>query len=325
MKATLINIIQKAIQMQVSDIHFVLTEELKIYFRDMSGIKLMPLTANKTLFEYLKFNANLDINGHFQSQSGAFQLTINEKQYFFRFSYIQHLSQCCGVLRILNNHPKLQMHDLTVERDVLRIFKKWITKRVGFCLFSGPTGSGKTTTVHVLLEEIAKRNQLKIVSLEDPIEIYSTSYLQLQVNEKSNFTYEEGIKHLMRQDPDVIMIGEIRDAYSAKMAFRAALSGHMVFSTIHAKSSEEALKRFIEFGINRDDIMNTLTGITNQRLFKRKSKNAKICVYEVMEEDDIQKSLMHQPTTHTTMKEKIVKYYEKGFIKKEDVKKEIEI
>lgn len=324
MNELLQTIIQDALLQNVSDIHFILSEKLHIHFRLLNGIQEVKYPCDEKLFSYLKFISNLDVSGHHQSQSGSFQLEIKHQIYHFRFSYIQHLTNQSGVLRILNHHRYLTIDDLSIERQVTKIFRKWTKQRVGFNLFSGPTCSGKTTTLHVILETIAKQQQLKIVTLEDPIEIYSSSYLQMQINEKANFTYDEAIKHLLRQDPDVIVIGEIRDEYTAKMAFRAALSGHMVFSTIHAKSASEALKRFIEFGISKLDIENTLTGITNQRLFKRKGKNQRICVYEVMEEEQVRACLKNQ-IHDETIQYKIKKYYEKGFIKKEDAQKEIEI
>lgn len=324
MREQLESLITDAIKKQVSDIHFQLDKSLSLFYREVSGIKEVRKIYDESLFEYLKYISDLDISGKFSSQSGAFELEIQGKVYYFRFSYIQHLSRQSGVLRILNNHPSLKLKDLSQEKEVIKYFKLWSKKRVGFILFSGPTGSGKTTTLHVLLEEIAKDQKLKIITLEDPIEIYSDSYLQMQINEKVNFTYEEGIKHLLRQDPDIIMIGEIRDEQTAKMAFRAALSGHMVFTTIHAKNCSEALKRFIEFGMDKNEIGNTLTGIVNQRLFKRKSKKEKVVIYEIMDEQQIKKSLKGE-YPNCDIKDKIREYYEKGEIKKEDAQKEIEI
>lgn len=324
MKELLESLILDAIKKQVSDIHFQLDTKLCIFFREMNGIKEIKKLYDESIFEYLKYISNLDISGSFSSQSGAFHLEILGKIYYFRFSYIQHLSRQSGVLRILNNHPTLQLKDLSQEKEVIKIFKSWCKKRVGFIIFSGPTGSGKTTTLHVLLEEIAKNNKLKIITLEDPIEIYSNSYLQMQINEKVNFTYQEGIKHLLRQDPDVIMIGEIRDEITAKMAFRAALSGHMVFTTIHAKTASEALKRFVEFGIDKDEIYSTLTGVVNQRLFKRKNKKEKLVIYEILNEQDI-KNALQGIKPQFDISDKIRSYYDKKEITKEDAQKEIEL
>lgn len=325
MKQLLHQLLSDALKNQVSDIHITLqNNKLQIHYRKLDGMQEVMKKYDNTLLEYLKYISNLDISAKLNAQSGSFTWILNNKEYFFRFSYINHLSIQSGVIRILNNHPQLFLTDLTSDKTVLKTFKSWCKKRVGFVLISGPTSSGKTTTLHVLLEEIAKHNKLKIITLEDPIEIYSENYLQIQVNEKANFTYAEGIKQLLRQDPDVIVIGEIRDEYTAKMAFRAALSGHMVFATIHAKQASETIKRFIEFGISAHEIKNTLTGISNQRLFKKKGKKEKFCVYEIIDEQEICE-ILDGKQRKTSIYNVIETYYKKGMIKKDDLEKEVKI
>lgn len=324
MKAQLESLIMDAIKKNVSDIHFLLRQDLTIQYRQIDGIKDIKEVYSVHLFEYLKYVSDLDISGKFNSQSGSFEMELNGKMYFFRFSYIQHFNHQSAVLRILNNHPKFNLDTLIVDKYYLKTIKSWCKKRTGFVLVSGPTGSGKSTLLHIILEKIAENKKLKVITLEDPIEIHSESYLQMQINEKINFTYAEGIKHLLRQDPDIIMIGEIRDENTAKMAFRAALSGHMVFSTIHAKSCSEAIKRFVEFGIPKSDIEATLTGVTNQRLFKLKGKNQKIVALDLVDEFEINALLHNQEVDHSIF-DTIRYYFEKGLIKKQDVEKEFSL
>ena len=206
----------------------------------------------------------------------------------FLFTLISTIQKETAVLRILSNHNPLTIYDLSNDLNVVKSFEKWCMLTSGLIVLSGPTGSGKTTTLHALLSHIAKKYHKRIVSLEDPIEIIESSYLQLQVNDKADFTYEEGIKQVLRHDPDVIMIGEIRDAYSAKMLIRAALSGHLVFTTIHGGNAVEVILRFLEFDINQQELKQVLLGITSQRMFYDLNKQRKVCIYEIANKEEIE-------------------------------------
>ncbi|NBK99677.1 MAG: competence protein ComG, partial [Erysipelotrichia bacterium] len=214
-----------------SDVHMRLyDEQLQISLRCANGIVDVKKVFDATLFHYLKFIANLDLGNIGIPQSGNFSYVLKGNEYYFRFAFIQTLDVQSAVLRILNNHQKILLSQLSKEQKQNEIFKKWTKFRGGLSIISGPTGSGKTTTLHALLESIAQNKRLKVITLEDPIEIRSNHYLQLQINERMHFDYEEGIKQLLRHDPDVIMLGEIRDQASARSLIRCALSGHMVFT-----------------------------------------------------------------------------------------------
>ena len=152
----------------------------------------------------------------------------------------------------------------------------------GFASQRGLTGSGKSTTLHALLKRIATTHRLQVVSLEDPIEIHDDAYLQLQINEKNNFTYEQGIRQLLRHDPDVIIRSVRSDFSTAQMVLRCALSGHMVF-TLHAKCCSEAIKRLNEFGISNEELLHTLTAVCAQRLYPSLQAEGRVCIYEILE------------------------------------------
>lgn len=297
MQNMLYQLISVAMQKQATDIHFHYHHNtLKIMMRSKHGMEDIHSAAfNVKLFHYLKYIADLDLGNSDKPQSGSFSLEWEQVTLSFRFSLISTYDTQTGVLRILNNHHRIPLKMLSHDAKQTAIFKGWVKQKSGMVILSGPTGSGKTTTLYALLAEIAAIGKHKIMTLEDPIEIHDDRFVQLQVNEAAGFTYEEGIRQFMRHDPDVIMIGEIRDAYSARMAYRCALSGHMVFSCVHAKSAAEALKRLNELGISNHDLADTLTAVCSQRLYPHRLKEKeRICIYEILQGTQLQKSLASQ-------------------------------
>ena len=328
MKERLIRLLLIAQRHGATDVHFLLEDErLQVSLRALKGIRVIddPL-FDRAFFQYLKYLANLDL-GSKRPQSSAFTLSLNGSMQYFRFSLIVNRSLETAVLRILSNHPQLKVQDLTKQKQCVAAMVRWCRFRSGMILLRGPTGSGKTTTLHALLHLIAKRKQLKIITLEDPIEIISQEYLQLQVNEAADFSYEEGIKQLLRHDPDVIMIGEIRDAHTAKMAYRCALSGHMVFTCIHAKSATEALKRMEELGVSRSELKQTLTAVSSQRLMTAKNGKERICIYEILEKDALTHYLegWNIEHEHDGIHLEIRKALENGWISKKSAEQDLEV
>lgn len=310
-----------ALQKQATDIHFVcVANVLNVTMRCADGVlPVHSAAADFRLFNYLKYIAHLDLGLGQTSQSGNFQYQFQGQQLQFRFSLLSTIEKQTAVLRILNNHTKITLETLSSDRKQLQIFERWCHSQHGLVVLSGPTGSGKTTTLHAMMQNIASRGKQRVVSLEDPIEIVDDAYLQLQINEQHHFSYEEGIKELLRHDPDVIMIGEIRDPNSARMLMRSALSGHMIFTTVHAKSCLEVIYRLREFGLRESDLEETLTGITSQRLFMAANGKERVCIYELMDQEEIKSYFSEKciPKEHQTMEEQITKALQKGTIQKE--------
>lgn len=325
MEKRLLHLIFESQKIQASDIHFTIHgDQCSCEMRGMNGFKKFEDENLFQLFQYLKYCANLDLGNQTKPQSGTFEILIENQRYYFRFSCIHMFQHQTGVLRILNNHPSLSINQLSCKKIQNQQFKKWCHQRSGLIIFSGPTGSGKTTTLHVLLEEIAKKKKLKIITLEDPIEIMSDHYLQLQINDKLNFTYEEGIKQLLRHDPDVLMIGEIRDEKCAEMVYRASLSGHLVFTTLHSKSATEAIKRLLELGLTKDNLKDTLTGVVNQRLYPDIQRKERVCIYEILTNEALQKYLQDGILeNHKTIQDEIQDAIKKKIIKASDAKVDI--
>lgn len=314
MENLLSQLIEMALDHQASDIHFILeNNQLQIAFRTMQGMQNIYQDLWKpSFFEYLKFHAHFDLTNPFVPQSGQFTY----KNMFCRFSCIVNHSIQTGVLRILQTKMDLKIEELSQNLDVQKFLYNLTTIRQGLVFSVGPTNSGKTTTLHALLHEIAKQNRYKVVSLEDPIEIVDHSYLQLQINPNQGLSYEKAIEELLRHDPDVICIGETRDAYTAKMVIRAALTGHLVFTTLHAKDSLESIQRLYDFGIDPFELKSTCTAIFSQRLYMSSIENKKECIYEILKGKELHYVLQEgkYPLGYQKLSDQIKKALEYGSI-----------
>lgn len=313
----LIDCLKFALENNVSDIHFSLKENIvTIEMRVNSKIKKLKSNLDDLkFFRYLQYQANIDIGDRLKPQTGRFEVKINNKIISLRFSVINCLNITSAVLRILNGHNSLKIEDLTNNIDYIKYFYSITTFRSGLYVFSGPTGSGKTTALYTILNNTKNK---KIYTLEDPVEVYSENYVQLQINEKQNLNYDTGIKQLLRHDPDIIMIGEIRDTIAAQMAIRCALTGHLVITSIHASSCKGAIERLIELGVNKFQLIDVLKGVSNQRLYT--FNNKKIGIYEVMDYKEVEYYFKNNRFSDKfrELKFNIKEAIEKGFINIEE-------
>lgn len=325
MENTFKELISYAVKNKCSDVHLELIDELIITLRSSKGIREYKNKISKELFNYIAFLSNLDIGNYVVPQSGSFSFYLHDSDLDFRFSCICNKSKKSGVLRILGNHTVLAISDLTYEKNIVKEFNEWCLYKQGLIIFSGPTGSGKTTSVNALLTKIAKSKIRRIITLEDPIEIVSNDYLQFEINDKIGFNYENGIKSLLRHDPDVIMIGEIRDEYTAKMCIQAALTGHLVISTIHAKNALEVLHRFKDYSIDSIDLKQVLKGITSQRIYDKKDNKEKICIYEILSKEELVYSVKNfsYSKEHKDIYSKIEKAILKNHISEKEAKADL--
>lgn len=314
-----------AMKHHASDIHFTKVQsKIRATLRGKEGLQEIKSTMiDEALLNYLRYIAHLDLGSGYMGQCGNFTYDFQGETLNFRFSFLSTTQNMTAVLRLLGHHEKFTLDDLVSEPQLSR-FKTWCRLASGLIVFSGPTGSGKTTTLHACMKDISMRGTQRIVTLEDPIEIVDESYIQLQINEKASFTYEYGIKELMRHDPDVVMIGEVRDEESAKMMIRLALSGHLVFTTVHARNALGVIHRLHQFGIAMDDLKAALIAVSSQRLFNCKNDQKKICVYEILEGDNLGRALNQEALIdHVSLEEQVYKAYQKGYIYEEDAQKYI--
>jgi competence protein ComGA len=273
MENVLDNLMILAISKRSTDIHFQIEDNKQIiYFRTLNGLEQVQLSSNaKDLFEFCKFKSNLDLSMNMVPQTGSFVIIVKKQMYNLRFSAIETFHSCSGVLRILNLHKVECLKDLSSE-NTIEEFNKLTQVSNGLILFSGATGSGKSTSMFTWLKTLKKR---RIYTVEDPIEQIFDEFMQVQVNHKQGLTFDEAIFQLLRHDPDVIVIGELRGPTEAKAAVRSAYSGHLVVATIHSASADQTRFRLIDFGISETDISQTLKATVFQRLIVRKDKKGR--------------------------------------------------
>jgi len=266
-------ILGHAIEERASDIHIEGTEKsLKIRFR-IDGVLhtglILPRKIHSAVVSRVKILANLKIDETRKPQDGRFFTTIGKKKIDFRVSTFPTYSGEKAVMRILDPAIGLRsLTDLGVMGKGLRALKLATQKPYGLILITGPTGSGKTTTLYSILNAL-NQEDVNIVSLEDPIEYYIEGINQSQVRPEIGYTFATGLRHVLRQDPDKIMVGEIRDNETAALAIHAALTGHLVLSTLHTNNALGVIPRLIDMGIDPYLIPPTLNLAVAQRLVKR--------------------------------------------------------
>ncbi|OMP67685.1 competence type IV pilus ATPase ComGA [Domibacillus epiphyticus] len=267
------HILKTAVQMKATDIH--LTPKVNGYKMKMrtGGILTVfdsfSIREGEKMISYLKFTASMDIGEKRKPQSGSFKQTINGIPTSLRISTLPAVPQKESlVIRLLPQELVPALSHLTLFPHTAKKLTSLLNHSTGLILLSGPTGSGKSTTLYSMIQQCASKLNKHVITLEDPVEKQHDSLLQIQVNEKAGITYATGLKAILRHDPDVIMVGEIRDEETARMAVRSSLTGHLVLSTIHARDAAGVIGRLLEFGVSHHEIRQTLAGITAQRLVR---------------------------------------------------------
>ena len=272
-------ILTNAVKNNASDIHF---EPEEFYFRiryRIDGILHQVRLIHKSFFSAisvrLKVIANLDLAESRRPQDGRVELVVDGRRIFFRVSTLPTLYGENFVLRILDRDKGIiPFKNLGLDNKSFENLKIMISRPTGILLVTGPTGSGKTTTLYSILNEknVISNN---IMTLEDPVEYPMKLIRQTAVNEEVGMTFAAGTRALLRQDPDIILIGEIRDNETADMAFRAAMTGHQVFATLHTNSAVGAIPRLIDIGVSPSIMAGNIIGIIAQRLVRRLCKHCK--------------------------------------------------
>lgn len=286
MEERLLAILRLAQKYNASDIHFTLRgNDLSIEMRVEDHLrKVKSNFGDYKLIRYLQYLANLDLGKLLLPQTGQFEMEVDGILLSLRFAVINTHHYTNGVLRILNSQININVDDLSSDKKQNEYFKSLLKYDNGLIIFSGPTGSGKTTTIYSLLKDV---KEYSIYTIEDPIEIYNDNFIQLEVNEAIGFSYAEGIKQILRHDPDIIVIGEIRDKDSAKMAVEAANTGHLVFASIHASSASGIIARMNDLGVKVDNLYDVALSLISQRMLYEKDNHKRRIVYEIMDKKEI--------------------------------------
>lgn len=266
-------IIDNALVQRASDIHFDPQEtELRVRYR-VDGIlrteRSLPKHMQNVIVARIKIMANLNITETRLPQDGRIKTTINFKPVDIRVSSLPTIYGEKIVMRLLDLSNTLNRIDkIGFSETNLEKFTDMLKRPNGIILITGPTGSGKSSTLYATLNELNSED-VNIITVEDPVEYQMEGVNQIQVNENIGLTFANGLRSILRQDPDIVMIGEIRDTETAEVATRASLTGHLVLSTLHTNSSIEALSRLVDMGIEPFLISSSILGVVAQRLVRR--------------------------------------------------------
>lgn len=268
------SIIVQAYNMGASDIHIEpMSDETVVRFRidgDMVRHMSVSSEAHNAIVTRLKIQSNLNIAEKRVPQDGRFEQELSSGRIDIRVSTLPTLYGEKVVLRLLGGQRDQldTMENLGMDAYNRAVYENILKVPSGIVLVTGPTGSGKTTTLYATLREIGKPN-FNVVTIEDPVEIHLPGINQVQVNPKAGLTFAGGLRAILRQDPDIIMVGEIRDSETAEIAMRAAITGHQVLSTIHTNDAALAVTRLIDMGVEPYLVASALSGVVAQRLVKQ--------------------------------------------------------
>ena len=267
------SMLQHAIRARASDIHLEPGENnLRVRFRidgELQEIMALPRASHPAIVTRIKIGAGLDIAEKRLPQDGRDEVAFDGYKVDLRVSVLPTVYGEKVVLRLLDRSGvMLTKSQLGVTDGNIRLFERIIANPSGIVLVTGPTGSGKTTTLYAILKE-RNRSERNIITVEDPVEYRLEGVNQVQVNPKAGLTFANGLRSILRQDPDIIMIGEIRDSETAQIAIRAAITGHLVLSTLHTNDAASTVSRLLDMGIEPYLISSALAGVVAQRLVRK--------------------------------------------------------
>jgi len=272
-------IISHAINENASDIHIEPTpKEITIRFRIdgvLHKVMTLPRSTMNSIITSIKILSRLDIAEKRIPLDGGFQARVEDRVFDIRVSTFPVIEGEKIAIRLLDKKElSFSLSELGMSEHVLNEFSKMIRQNYGIILVTGPTGSGKTTTLYTALNEI-KSIEKNIVTIEDPVEYHLDLINQSQVNPKAGLTFTKGLRSFLRQDPDIILLGEIRDKETAEIAFQAAMTGHLVFTTLHTNDAASAVTRLIDMGIPSYLISSSVIGVLSQRLIRKSCQRCK--------------------------------------------------
>jgi type IV pilus assembly protein PilB len=283
-----------ALERRASDVHIETYDDSLLVKYRIDGV-LQPAMApiarehHQTILSRIKIMSELDIAERRVPQDGRFRVRYKGRLIDFRVSIMPTVHGENAVLRVLDKESMSEkFRNLTLEvvgfhEDDLRRFRRYIREPYGMVLVTGPTGSGKTTTLYAALNEI-KSDEEKIITIEDPVEYQIRGITQIPVNEKKGLTFARGLRSILRHDPDKILVGEIRDAETAQIAINSALTGHLVFTTVHANNVVDVLGRFLNMGVEAYNFVSALNCILAQRLVRTICDH---CAYTLRHDEDL--------------------------------------
>lgn len=274
------NLLSAAIEQRASDIHIEPSrEEIDVRIRvdgQLRHIQTLDKSTHEPLVSRIKVLSQMDIAEHRAPQDGHFEFTSNQTLFSVRVSTIPTIHGEAAVLRLhIREGESLNLKELGFDASQMEVVQKLLTQPSGMVLSTGPNGSGKTTLLYACLQVLNKPTA-NIITVEDPVERQLKGVRQIQVTDSGKLTFTSVLRSILRQDPDVIMVGEIRDPDSAQISVQAALTGRLVFSTIHTFNVFAVIARFMEMGIPRSIIANSINAIISPRLIRKICQNCRV-------------------------------------------------
>lgn len=266
-------ILAQAVRLSASDIHLEpFRDEVVLRYRIDGVLHTYPGPPKAmwaAVVSRIKISSGLNIAERRLPQDGRSTISVDGRNYDLRVSVIPNLHGEGVVIRVVNPHAvKLEFNSLGFAPDLLQRYQSLLRQPYGVVLVTGPTGSGKSTTLYTSLKHMAT-GEKKVITLEDPVEYQLDGVVQIQVQPEIGYTFGEGLKAILRHDPDIVLVGEMRDLESAQIAIRAALTGHQIFSTLHTNNAAQALTRLSDMGIPMYQVLASLNGVLAQRLLRR--------------------------------------------------------
>jgi competence protein ComGA len=308
-------ILNKAISQNSSDIHFIPTDNKVLIKLRVQDDLIQHQAITKSLYlkllTFMKYQANLDVSTSHKAQSGRY-VYKHKELYYLRISTLPlslGLESC--VIRIVPHYFNAQQQPLN-----LPYLYDFMNKKQGLLLFTGPTGSGKSTSMYNMSMYAKEQLNLNVITIEDPVERIINGITQVSVNEKAGINYQNTFKAILRCDPDVILIGEIRNQSIAKEVLHASLSGHLVLTTMHANNCKGALLRLLEMGVTQQELAQSVLCITNQRLVTSNDKE-RFLIAEHMNNNDINYFFEHNyklPANFQSLPKELKSLSEEGVI-----------
>jgi len=283
-------ILTQAMRDRASDVHIEPSEDMvRVRFRIDGALKeilSLPAAIGPGLVSRIKIMANMNIVERRRPQDGQLTINIDGTEVDVRVATAATIMGESCVMRILDKtRSVLRLNDLGMPKDTHLAYSKMVRSPFGMVICAGPTGSGKTTTLYATLSEVSNPT-LNVMTIEDPVEYVFPSINQIQTNDQAGITFATGLKSILRQDPDVILVGEIRDVETTRVAVQSALTGHFVVSSLHATDSVSALHRFLDMGIESFLIASSVLGVVGQRLLRRICPSCKALYTPTPEELD---------------------------------------
>ncbi|WP_028399191.1 competence type IV pilus ATPase ComGA [Ectobacillus panaciterrae] len=338
-------VIKESYDLKASDIHIVPRHhdamiQMRID-RDLVTKHIITRAFSEKLISHFKFLASMDIGEKRKPQNGALEIQAEYAHLHLRLSTLPTMNNESLVIRIHFQTMVQPLSQLALFPSSAKALLSFLHHSHGLIIFTGPTGSGKTTTMYSLLHAAQHELNRRIVTLEDPVEKRSDGMLQIQINERAGITYAAGLKAVLRHDPDIILVGEIRDEETAKVAVRASLTGHLVLTTLHTNDAKGAVLRLLDFHITHAEIEQSLLAVAAQRLVeikcpfcqgkcsslcKKMRKVRRLSVYELLYGGDLKQVILEARGkkgvySYATLKQVMNKGYALGYIEEEDVQR----